>query len=202
MTFVDLGANKGYYSILASKLVGDKGRVFAFEPDSDIYSMLEVNLKGKRNVKAINKAVSDYTGSTRLYLSDSNPASNSIYYGANEGTRSMCVEVTSLDAFFENTGIAIDIVKMDIQGAEMSAVNGGHKLIESTKEIKIITELDPDCARAAGYSPEDFLSKLTENGFKTYVIDTGGGLKEIENELPNLLDDMKKTGYVNLYCEK
>ena len=66
----DVGANIGYYTLIATKLVGEKGRVFAFEPEPTNFSLLEKNVKlnGYKNVVLMQKAVLNKTGKTKLYL--------------------------------------------------------------------------------------------------------------------------------------
>ena len=75
MIVVDIGAHIGYFTLLAARLVGETGRVFAFEPDPDNYSLLikNVSVNGHDNVIPVQKAVSNKTGQVRLFLDDCTP---------------------------------------------------------------------------------------------------------------------------------
>ena len=70
MTVVDIGANYGSYTLIASKLVGNDGRVYAFEPEPGNYDILVKNIEmnGYTNVTPIRKAVSNKQGKVRLYV--------------------------------------------------------------------------------------------------------------------------------------
>ena len=71
MNVVDIGANIGYYTLLAAELVGEKGKVFAFEPEPSNYDLLlrNVEINGYKNVTVVRKAVSNETGESSLFLS-------------------------------------------------------------------------------------------------------------------------------------
>ena len=72
---LDIGANIGYYTLLAARLVGPTGQVIAFEPDQTNFALLRKNVEanGYRNVVLVNKAVSDHNGTAELFLNDANP---------------------------------------------------------------------------------------------------------------------------------
>jgi len=170
MTVVDLGANTGYYTLLAAKLVGEKGKVFAFEPEPRNFSVLmkTIQLNGYINVVAIQKAVSNKNGTARLILSDSDPGQHSVYEKV--GKDSIQVDITTMDTFWGNQGYPpIDVIKMDIEGAEMEALEGMGNLISNNSHLKIITELVRDRLERRGFSTLDFLNKLVELGFQLSV---------------------------------
>ena len=79
-TFIDVGANFGYYTVLASKLVGPTGRVIAFEPDPRSFQLLERNVarNGCTNVVLEQKALADKPGTLTLHVSDSNRGAHSV----------------------------------------------------------------------------------------------------------------------------
>src|SRR5665647_859266 len=98
---IDVGAHIGYYTLLAARQVGENGRIFAFEPDPNNYEVLvkNVNLNNYKNVVPIKKAVTNKTGSTKLFLKSS--SSHSLFYDSTpESERSIEVESVSLDDFF------------------------------------------------------------------------------------------------------
>ena len=80
--FVDVGANIGYFTVLAADRVGDSGAVFAFEPDPENFSLLQANLKlngVRRQVEAVRAALSEEEGEGGLYLSEDNLGDHQIY---------------------------------------------------------------------------------------------------------------------------
>jgi len=125
MTVVDLGANIGYYTLLAAKLVGEKGKVFAFEPEPHNFALLVKNIKanGYDNVVPVQKAVSNRSGTTRLFLHQEDAGRHKIY-DSHDSRDSIEVDVITLDSLGEDNQYPIDLIKMDIEGAEMAALVG------------------------------------------------------------------------------
>ena len=78
--FVDIGANSGYYSLLASQIVGQRGHVYSFEPHHDTYSRLvrNVELNSLNNVDMVNMGVSSFDGEGELFVSKSSDGLNSL----------------------------------------------------------------------------------------------------------------------------
>ncbi|MFH1511077.1 MAG: FkbM family methyltransferase [Candidatus Woesearchaeota archaeon] len=166
MVVVDVGANIGYYSILASKLVGAKGRVYAFEPDEHNFEKMQKNLKANccRNVSAFLFAVADKTKRVRLYVSHEDPSDHRTYYTKGRKTRS--IKAVSLDGFIrENVGF----VKIDVEGYEPMVFKGMQRLLKNP-DIKIITEFQPHSLRDAGYTPDNYLKSYMNLGFKLFLV--------------------------------
>lgn len=203
MTFLDLGAHTGSYTLLASYLVAETDTVFAFEPDPENFALLEASVKGRKNVSLIQKAVSNQVGTTKLFLSSHDSITHSIC-DAHDGRQSIDVEVTSLDEFFRGKDCKIDLIKMDIEGAEMSALEGMTNIIKQNKNLKIITEFCPSYFEPLSYSPVSFLNKLVECGFKLYLINDE--TEDIEfktvSDIIGLFEGGTGRAFVNLYCEK
>lgn len=203
MTFLDLGAHRGYYTLLASKLVGEKGRVFAFEPAPENFALLERNVKGRSNMTLVQKAVSNKSGTTRLFLSSKNTANHSLY-DAGDSRESVEVEVISLDEFFKDKDSKIDVIKMDIEGAEMSALDGMPNIIKENENLRIITEFNPRALQVSGCLPLSFLERLVEYGFKLQVVDEDRGDAELRtvDDIMRLFQDDPQRVAVNIFCEK
>ncbi len=178
MTVVDIGANIGYYTIIAGDLVGPKGKVFCFEPDSESVEILRKNIEVNKfkNVECINKALSNKEGSIGFFSSIKNRADNRIY-DPGDGRIYTEVETTTLDSNIPKD-IKIDLIKMDIQGAEALAISGMEESIKRIGKTTLITEFWPDSVRKIGKSPEEFLEKLISLGFDLYNIN--GKKKRLE----------------------
>ena len=171
MRVLDLGANIGFYTVLFSKLVGENGKVFAFEPDAKNYKYLEENTKTLYNVTIERKAVSDKTGKINFYISkDLNVDHQS--YDSGEGRD--CEEANAIsldDYFFDNT--KIDFIKIDIQGYEPIALKGMSKIMRQTGKMTVFGELWPYGLQKAGSNAEEYLNFFKNHGFKIKFFEDG-----------------------------
>jgi len=156
-TFVDVGANIGTYSLLASRIVGASGQVYAFEPCSRNIARLKENLALNQitNVRVLTKALSSTSGSLDLF--DRHDPGNSGTTSAIpfEGASKITVACTTFDE--ELADAPIDLIKMDIEGWEDKAILGGKKLFGRTRLPAIICEGEIFCQAATllrefGYS--------------------------------------------------
>jgi len=171
MVVVDIGANIGYYTLIAANLVGDEGKVFAFEPDPENYALLVKNIEvnGYKNIIPVQKAVSNKTGTTNLFLCEQNKGQHTIFEPSSYW-KSIMVKSITLDDYFSEQQDSIDAIKMDIEGAEMLALLGMDRIIKQSPSLKIFTEFRPEELRACGSSAEEFLNKVTGYGFKLHFI--------------------------------
>ena len=169
---VDIGANIGYYTLILAKCVGPGGRVFAFEPDPVNFAVLRKNIEtnGYKNVVALNKALSDQTASARLFLAPDNLADHRIV-DPGDGRQSIPIETLVLDEFLADASVEIDIIKMDIQGAEYRALCGMRSVLTRSKKVTLFSEFWPYGLFKAGEAhPEAFIRLLRELGFTIYDV--------------------------------
>ena len=138
---VDAGARIGAFTAKASRAVGSAGRVIAVEPEPRSYALLRKNIEVNRlnNVVPIRKMLWSAAQPVELYLSG-NAASHSAYfdgfYGPT-GETTVC-EAATLDSILEELGIGrVDFVKMDIEGAEIEALKGMSRILQSGVELAI-----------------------------------------------------------------
>jgi len=172
MTVLDIGANIGYYTLIAANLVGRNGRVFAFEPEPNNFFYLKENIKAnsyENVVCCIQKGVSNKTGETKLFLDDETITYHRIYDIGN-GRKSVTINTITLDDFFKNSNAKIDFIKVDVEGAEAAVFQGMTNILKENKKIKIITEFYPLRLIDYGYDPETFLNELMKYSFKLYNI--------------------------------
>jgi FkbM family methyltransferase len=199
---VDVGAHVGYYTLLFARLVGEKGKVFAFEPDPENFALLMRNIEANeyRNVVAVRKAVSNKSEIAKLFLCPDNTGDHRIHNSC-DSRQSIEVETTSLDEFFKNKCSKIDLIKMDIEGAEMLALQGSTKLLEKNESLQIITEFWPRSLRIFGFSPKEYLDELTERGFKLYVINEN--VQRIQPLTLDLQEELcENERWRGLFCKK
>ncbi len=196
---LDIGANIGFYTLIMAKLVGDKGKVYAFEADKDNFEILKKNVEINKyhNVVLINKAVWDKNGTIKFYVNENNTAGNSV--DGNDGEEYNEVESIKLDEYFDENK-KIDFIKMDIEGSEGRAVKGMANILKRNKGMKIITEFCPrmldKVGEEIGFNAEDYLKLLKEEGFELYDI------QELNDELvlsspKQILEKYEKT-FTNL----
>jgi FkbM family methyltransferase len=160
MTVVDVGANTGYYSLWASRLVGPLGRVHAFEPVPDLASALRrnVELNGMCNIAVRPEAVSECSGRAILHVSraESNTGLSSLvmYEEIDRASDRLEVETISLDGLASDLDRPIDFVKIDVEGAEELVFRGSARLLASESAPAILFEsyaVAPLAARLEGY---------------------------------------------------
>jgi FkbM family methyltransferase len=187
MTVVDVGANVGYYSLLASKLVGPSGRVIALEPNSENCRLLlsSLRLAGITNVELIPVACDRATGW----------AYYSTHVGSNGGLvddqdllahPGVVVPTFRLDDIVESP---VGLLKMDVEGAEARVVAGATRLIESSRPI-ITTELTRDMLRnVSAVSIADYLGYFEGLGYTPTVLESSTGAEKPYPSVAALLED-------------
>ncbi len=169
---VDAGANIGYYTLVLARAVGERGRVFAFEPVGSNLRLLETNveLNAYENVTLVQKAVTDRTGLAQIHLSTVCGGDHTLYV-AGKHWPSVTVETTSLDDYFRSYPGKIDLVKMDVEGAEGYVLRGMERELDANREMKIITEFWPYGLQKSGIRPQEFLDSLVDSGFELFRVD-------------------------------
>jgi FkbM family methyltransferase len=134
---VDAGGYEGTFAIYATKTVGPTGKVIVFEPDTGNYEKLLANIKlnGLNNVVAINKAL--WKKDKKLKFNDKHTAGASFFFNASASTRE--IDAVSLDNELERLGIdKVDFIKMDVEGSEVSALQGAEKTIKMNNVLLAI----------------------------------------------------------------
>lgn len=171
---VDIGANIGYYTLIFARIVSPSGRVFAFEPDIDNFNLLHKNIEVNKyeNVVLIQKAVSNHTGESKLYLDRFSNLDHRLYKSSNDD-KGVSIRTVRLDDYFNQMDIQIDFIKIDIQGAEGLALEGMMTILERNQNIKILAEFWPFGLEKAGTTPSSFLEFLNDLGFIFHDVSLG-----------------------------
>jgi FkbM family methyltransferase len=164
MTFLDLGAHVGYFSCLAGRLVGPRGLVVAFEPNPRNYELLLANVwrNGLTNVVCFPWAVTDSSRILDLYLSTGNSGDHRIF--AEAGRISVPVRGVALDAL-EVLRPPVDVVKIDVQGAEEAVFRGAAQLLAASPAALVATEFSVSEATAFGSDPRALLAYYRSLGY-------------------------------------
>lgn len=172
--FLDVGANIGYYPVIAAAAIGAEGAVFAFEPDAANCSLLRENLKlnaCEHIVTAVEAGLSDTTGPGQLYLSDDNAGDHRVFAG-DAGRRSASIQLHHGSDYLGPRLKRLDLLKVDVQGAEFAVMAGLLPLLRTLPRLpRMILELTPLSLRQAGASGRQLLALLATLGQPFWIID-------------------------------
>lgn len=199
MQVVDIGANIGLYALLLAQLVGNAGRVFAFEPEPDLFSALCDNCatNGALHVTPFQCAAGAANGRATLHRSIFNSGDNRL--GKSTGdVQPIEVEVARLDDIL--SGHAVQFIKLDVQGHELAALAGMADVIASSQDVQIFFEFWPGGLRAANTPPDTLLNFFRERGFELYET-KGGSLRSLRDS-SQLISDLGPKQYTNLLAAR
>jgi FkbM family methyltransferase len=164
MTVLDVGANVGYFSALASGLVGDTGQVHAFEPMPENLSRLRQNLRVFRWAHSYPNAVGDNAGTAMIYFNESESGWASLLT-SHDLERRADINVIRLDDWVLDHAVnRIDFMKMDIEGGEFHALQGAREMLSRFRPM-IVAELNAACLARCHRKPEDVLALLQGLGY-------------------------------------
>lgn len=178
MTVCDIGANIGYYSLLAADAVGDRGHLHCFEANPDVCELLFQNIEINGFLprsEIVNKAVFSKTTDLEFNVYEKHQGSSSLFLDGNvvqtyrDTLNKIRVEAISLDNYFP-AGSRVDFIKIDAEGAEPDIFNGASRLFNENKNIKIIIEWAPALLNRPGMNARDFWDLLQGYGFSAYRI--------------------------------
>ncbi|MCE9534142.1 MAG: FkbM family methyltransferase [Planctomycetes bacterium] len=169
--FIDVGANIGWYSVHAAKLVGEKGQVIAFEPEPNNLGLLRKNVQvnGLKNVVVDDRGLSSAAGSFKLFLEKDNLGMHSLVM-EHGGQKYIDVQTIRFDDYWAGKG-DIKLVKIDTEGAEGMILEGMRETLKNHKNIELIVEFAPYRLKKSGYDADELLKGLYKIGFKASVID-------------------------------
>ena len=191
-TFVDIGAHFGYFSLLASVLVGETGTVYAFEASRSTFQLLQKNTDHLTNIKIFNKAVSNSNENITFYqfpVMYSEYNSMEVGQFAKEGWfKKFKPEATEIEAITINQlilqhKITPQIIKIDVEGAEDKVIAGAQEALQTIHPFVVLEYLEPSRQNEAHRKAAKLL-QLT--GYQAYSIDEKGELvlcKDIESYL-------------------
>jgi FkbM family methyltransferase len=175
-TFVDVGANVGYFSLLAAKAVGDNGRCIAFEPSSREFAFLLANRQRNNadNIVAINSALFDSTACIRLSISPQHHGLNTVAV-PDSGRFSPCrYELSAAmagDLLIEPLlrTDQVDLMKIDVEGAELRVLKGMSSLLQRRVVAKFCIEITPTFLEAFGDSADSLIEFMHSFGYRATV---------------------------------
>src|SRR5258705_2158544 len=198
---LDCGANVGELALIASKLVGPRGRVLVFEPLDRLADQLEANIFANElgNVEVLRLGVGASEGTAPIYGAPSryldgtrHEGLGSLFSSSDRSEIAAAISLTSIDKIVGDLQVArIDLIKLDIEGGELAALKGAERTLRNLKP-SLIVELGRETCRAAGYAPEEVFDFLVSLGYSILRIGRRGRLDVIDRD--GLCD------FQNLYC--
>jgi FkbM family methyltransferase len=178
MSFVDVGANWGYFTLLGSDLVGRSGRVIAFEPHPTLYAQLRGNVL-RNNLTwttALPIAITNTEGEMTLAGFEEEETTN---WGVShlidapdyEGPQFQ-VLTGLLEVLLDNQGVReIDMLKIDIEGAEALVLPTMSKGLSQARYKRILLELHPIALKERGVAPKSLIETLISHGYRGWSVD-------------------------------
>ena len=181
MTFVDAGANEGIYTVFAGACVGPGGAVWALEPSSRERAHLDVNvaLNQLSNVRMFPVALADADGAALLKVSASNHTGlntlGTLAYGVSQVV-SEIVPVRTLDGLADEYSLArLDVLKVDVEGAELRLLRGAACSIERFRPM-VMFEANQETLASQSGSLAELLDWFRGREYSLFVFDPASGL--------------------------
>jgi len=197
-TVLDIGANIGFYAEILSGIVGEKGTVHCFEPDTTNFKHLKNRCEKLTNVQINNKAVSEKTEVIKIYTSKQLNVDHRTYK-PDDYDEEIDINAIAVDEYLQ-LSTDVNFIKMDIQGFEMSAVKGMTKTLQSP-HLKMLSEFWPYGMRKAGTNVLEYFHFLNQNHFYIYLIDNNQ-LTELTEEKVKTFLDLPEITYMNIFASK
>lgn len=184
-TFLDIGAHYGYFSLLASKLVGANGKIYTFEASPTTFGILQKNCKSIENLSYNNRAVSDSNAYLIFYefpnlyseynSIDIEQFKNEKWFSENK-PKEVKIESIVMDDFLLKENINPKIIKIDVEGAEFKVINGLIQHLSKKSPSVVLEFLSDNRGNAEHIKAEKVLQSL---GFQSYIIDAMGELQHV-----------------------
>jgi len=169
---LDVGANLGAYTLLFAQWAGPTGRVFAFEPApaslAGLRRHLELNGVNDR-VEVVAAAVSESSGSATFHV-DRHGGASGLFTATDAESTPVAVDTTTLDRFCAGRRLRPDVIKIDVEGAELEVLRGGRETLVSPA-VTTFVEFHPAIWSARGVTARDVERELAELGFVAQPLD-------------------------------
>jgi FkbM family methyltransferase len=188
MTVLDIGAHRGVYTLLLSKMVGRKGRVLSFEPSSGNNARLKLHLRINfcHNVDLKECALGKETGVTNLYVVPSQTVLNSLRPpDTNYASSAMPVQIRTLDEILSAEKISrVDFVKLDVEGGELDVLLGAENLLRTVPRPIFLCEVLEKRTRPWGYSSRLIIDHLIKRDFEWFQLNASAELYPLQANEP------------------
>jgi len=175
MTVVDVGANVGYYSLLSAALVGPSGKVFAFEPNSENARLILMSRDRNNATQLVLHPVALSDENRYAFFSPHMGSNGGILPTSQEVIESRQCVVVPTARLDEIVTQEVDLIKIDVEGAEGRVLAGADKLLERRRPI-ITIEFSPEMlSRVSEVDPLELLTRICARGYDLAMLDRSGG---------------------------
>ena len=201
MNFVDIGANIGLYSSIASKIVRSDKKVIAIEPEKYNCSLIRKTKERNclHNLIIEEKAAGNTRGRSELFINPMNPADHRLHDQSDARIGTPIVIDLADNIISENGLVVVDLIKMDVQGFEAKVWAGLGATLRANPNIKILMEFWPWGLNSAGTCPSVFLKTIRSQGFTIYEV-TDASIKPVLRNFDDyLLSFRKERQHLNLF---
>ena len=204
-TVIDVGANIGYFTLLAQKMVGASGRVFAFEPGSNNLPHLinNISLNGENTITVLTQPLSDRAEQVAFYLNADNSGGNALWNPAlwPDNTKSRELQQQEIMSAQRLDFYQIKnprLIKIDTEGAETKILTGAEQTIREYKPPFILAEINVFGLQQLGSSSQQLRELMRDFGYETFLLFMGGELPKLlprtyDPELPGMANVLFST---------
>ncbi|MDP3196647.1 FkbM family methyltransferase [Tabrizicola sp.] len=178
MGVADVGANVGLLTLSCAVATGPSGKVFAFEPEAGPRAQLEKTLKlnGLRWVEVFDQAAGALTEERMFHISPVIGHSSLYALPQEDGDgRDVTVQVSRLDDII-GPDQRLDVVKIDVEGAELDVLSGMDRLLSENPDLAIVAEYGPSHLARIGLTPKSWFDAFKKAGFQAYAIEEPTGV--------------------------
>lgn len=194
MTILDIGGNVGLMTLVFANQLKKTGKVFTFEPEPNNFSKLQHNIKLNEfsNIVLNQVAVSDSNSVLKFFLSTGNNFGvHSLIYNEDLDQNFIEVPTVKIDDFVLKNNISkVDMIKIDVEGAELDVINGMRDLLKRDKPI-LILEVVSKYLKSRGLSSSEFKRTMNaEFGYTPYTPNVNGELLKESFENENIGDNV------------
>lgn len=170
MTFVDVGGNKGDFALLAARITGNSGAVLCFEPEREncrwIRKSIEIN--HYNNISLHEVALSNRNGMAELYLGQKSGWHTLLSGQERSDVGTVLVRTATLDSILATLSLGkIDVMKIDVEGAELQVLEGAQKTLSANAGIVLLLDVHP----RMGVDPKQVDGVLSKMGFSIHSMD-------------------------------
>lgn len=166
---VDVGANVGYFSVLARSIVGDCGEVIAIEPNPRLFERLKNHLASQKSGIRLHQAAvwNKEKKSADFHVATTSGWSSLVQNPTFTLQQTVTVPAWTLDAFLDDQEVgAIRLMKLDIEGGEIDALMGAKKTLQSGRIDFLLIEAEANRMSAFGRTGQDLSALLVKTGYQ------------------------------------